>query len=131
MEHANLSCILKVNTRCDACKRKTLEILNSICGVYSVTFNAEEGVAKIMGEVDPNLLLAALARTGQHAELVWAKLDHPRIDRGYYNDHDYRGEPYRHHQRALPEYFSNNPNYYDATPLPYYEDQSTSFCTIM
>ncbi|KAL2500147.1 heavy metal-associated isoprenylated plant protein 32 [Abeliophyllum distichum] len=88
--YANLCCILKVNIRCDACKRKTLEVLNSICGVYSVTISAEEGTAKISGEVDPNLCLSALARTGQHAELVWAKLNHPRLDRGgYYNDHDY------------------------------------------
>ncbi|KAL2460551.1 heavy metal-associated isoprenylated plant protein 32 [Abeliophyllum distichum] len=131
--------------RCDACKRKTLEVLNSICGVYSLTFDAEEGLAKISGEVNPNILLSALARTGQHAEIVWAKLNHPRIDRGYYNDNDSYGQPYRYsdwHRRALTD-SSYNPNYYyDATPLPaaryipapeyaYVEDQSMSFCSIM
>ncbi|XP_022897006.1 uncharacterized protein LOC111410741 [Olea europaea var. sylvestris] len=152
MEHAKLSCILKVDMRCDACKRKTLEVLNSICSVYSVTFSAKEEVTKIWGEVDPNLLLSALARPGQHAEIVWAKLDHPRIDRGYYNDHNsYRYSKYgsiedtNWHRRALPD-SSYNQNYcYDATPLPagryvpsytapeypYVEEQSLGFCNIM
>ncbi|KAL2477572.1 uncharacterized protein Fot_46586 [Forsythia ovata] len=128
-------------------------LCSSLQGVYSLTFDAEEGLAKISGEVNPNLLLSALARTGQHAEIVWAKLNHPRIDRGYYNDNDSYGQPYGYqkhgsiedsywHRRALPD-SSYNPNYYyDATPLPaaryvaapeyaYVEDQSMSFCSIM
>ncbi|PHU12942.1 hypothetical protein BC332_19872 [Capsicum chinense] len=56
--------------------------------VYSVTIDSEEGTAKISGEVDPNLLLRALSRSGlgNHAELKWAKLKHPALRNGYMAD---------------------------------------------
>ncbi|CAA3005482.1 Copper chaperone [Olea europaea subsp. europaea] len=119
--YANLCCILKVNTRCDACKRKTLEVLNSICGVYSVTISTEEGTARIIGEVDPNLCLAALARTGQHAELVYTKLDHPRLGRGggYYNNQDYYSSPHKYnHGYGYSRYGALSEPYWNQSALP-------------
>ncbi|CAN4103928.1 unnamed protein product [Withania somnifera] len=64
---------------------KMVDVLSSICGVYSVTIDAEEGLAKISGEVDPNLLLRALSRSGlgNHAELQWASLKHPSLSNSY------------------------------------------------
>ncbi|CAN4102626.1 unnamed protein product [Withania somnifera] len=85
---AQLGCVLKVDVCCDACKMKMVDVLSSICGVYSVTIDAEEEIAKISGEVDPNLLLRALSRSGlgNHAELQWASLKHPSLSNSYMAD---------------------------------------------
>lgn len=105
-------------------------------GVYDVTIDAETKTAKIIGQVDPNYCIKALARCGVHAELIWANLSHPKIRRGSYHYdygssyYNYHGEPYSHprslpegmwhemhHQypmrNALPEYSYNTNYYYD------------------
>ncbi|CAK9148859.1 unnamed protein product [Ilex paraguariensis] len=106
----------------------------NILGVYSVTIDAQAGTAKVSGEVDPNLLLRALARSGRHAELIWVKLNHPVLnssnyDNGYspygsYEPYNYGAngsygygaidEPYRY-RRALQEH-----SYYDTHQQYYY-----------
>ncbi|KAK3010135.1 hypothetical protein RJ639_011792 [Escallonia herrerae] len=58
-------------------------------GVYSVSIDSQDGLAKVSGEVDPNILLRALARTGNHAELVWVKLKHPVLARGFQGSYGY------------------------------------------
>lgn len=61
--------------------------------------DAEKGLAEIEGQVDPNHLLQELSRSGQHAELVRVRLQHPAAGQryssssssnGYYydNEHD-------------------------------------------
>ncbi|KAI3810269.1 hypothetical protein L1987_19880 [Smallanthus sonchifolius] len=40
---------------------------------------------KISGEVDPSVLLKAVLSTGEHAELVTVKLNHPQLRRRNYN----------------------------------------------
>ncbi|KAK3010044.1 hypothetical protein RJ639_012813 [Escallonia herrerae] len=72
-------CVLKVNVHCDACKMEMVEVLSAINGVYSLTIDAQEGTARIAGEVDRNILLGALARSGRHAELVRVNLKHPAL----------------------------------------------------
>ncbi|CAK9166877.1 unnamed protein product [Ilex paraguariensis] len=115
---ANVTCLLKVNVHCEACKMKMMEVMGSITGVYSVTIEAQEGTAKVCGEVDPNILLRALARSGRHAELVWVKLKHPSLSRcNYENGYGSNGsygygaleEPYRYGRALpLPEHSSYN-----------------------
>ncbi|MCD7466759.1 hypothetical protein HAX54_003764 [Datura stramonium] len=85
---AELGCILKVDVHCDACKMKMVDVLSSICGVYSVTIDSEDGTAKISGEVDPNLLLRALSRSGlgNHAEVQWVRLKHPMLSNSHMAD---------------------------------------------
>ncbi|XP_059635904.1 uncharacterized protein LOC132278098 [Cornus florida] len=61
--YAHMGCVLKVNAGCEACKIKVMEVLGSVCGT-----------AKVTGEVEPNVLLRALAASGKHAELVWVKI---------------------------------------------------------
>nr|XP_027061041.1 heavy metal-associated isoprenylated plant protein 32-like [Coffea arabica] len=78
--HADAACVLKVNLHCEGCKMKTMEILGSIVGVYSVAIDGEEGLAKIYGEVDPNMLLRAIGTSGRHAELVRMDIKHPQIN---------------------------------------------------
>nr|GMC71450.1 heavy metal-associated isoprenylated plant protein 32-like [Ipomoea batatas] len=53
---AEADCVLKVDVQCDECKMKLMEVLSSISGVYSVTIDAEQGIAKVAGEVEPNAL---------------------------------------------------------------------------
>ncbi|XP_060180911.1 heavy metal-associated isoprenylated plant protein 22-like [Lycium barbarum] len=76
---AEVSCILKVDVHCDACKMKMVEVLSAVCGVYALTINAEKGEVNVCGEVDPNLLVKALKGTGKHAEIVSVKLKHPAL----------------------------------------------------
>ncbi|KAL0344094.1 UNVERIFIED_CONTAM: Glyceraldehyde-3-phosphate dehydrogenase, cytosolic [Sesamum angustifolium] len=154
-------CVLKVHSRCDACKRHTMEVLSSLDGVYDVTIDAEAKTAKIAGQVDPNYCIKALARCGVHAELIWANLSHPRMmNRGHY-DYDYGSNNYNygprrslpegmwhemHHsyprRNALPEYSYNTNYYYDGArhvpPYPprldynpYVDEEYMNFCSIM
>nr|GMC71327.1 heavy metal-associated isoprenylated plant protein 32-like [Ipomoea batatas]GMC77734.1 heavy metal-associated isoprenylated plant protein 32-like [Ipomoea batatas] len=53
---AEADCVLKVDVQCDECKMKLMEVISSISGVYSVTIDAEQGIAKVAGEVEPNAL---------------------------------------------------------------------------
>ncbi|CAK9146582.1 unnamed protein product [Ilex paraguariensis] len=99
---ADVDCLLKVNVNCEACKMKMIQLLSSICGVYSVTIDAAEGTAKVSGEVDPNILLRGLARSGNHAELVWVKLKHPVMNnrRCYYTADNGSSYAYHHHHNG-------------------------------
>ncbi|KAG8384931.1 hypothetical protein BUALT_Bualt04G0169400 [Buddleja alternifolia] len=158
-QYANLSCILKVHTRCDACKRQTMEVLSSLDGVYDIIIDAEAKTAQITGQVDPNYCIKALARCGVHAELVWANLSHPRMSRGSYGYEPYYGEPYGHRRslpegmwhetynpypvrNLLPEYSYNTNYHHDGArhvPMyrsridynPYVDEESMNFCSIM
>ncbi|XP_022876922.1 uncharacterized protein LOC111395144 [Olea europaea var. sylvestris] len=110
--YADAGCVLKVNVHFQACKMKMMEVLNSICGVYSVIIDAEEGTARVSGLVDPNILMRALARTGYHAELKWVKLKHPELSRCYFGQCNYGhgytygaiDDPYKY-PRTLPYYY--------------------------
>ncbi|XP_027108438.1 uncharacterized protein [Coffea arabica] len=95
--YADACCILKVNVNCEACKMKVVEVLSSVIGVYSVDLDAQEGLAKVYGEVDPNMLLKALARTGKHAELAWVKLKHPVMNPRGDDYHNYSNYGYRNY----------------------------------
>ncbi|CAH9113631.1 unnamed protein product [Cuscuta epithymum] len=79
--YADVNCILRVNTNCGACKCKMVEVISSISGVYSISIDGDENLLKICGEVDPNRLLSALSREGEHAEIVKAHLKHPGLRR--------------------------------------------------
>ncbi|XP_075488294.1 uncharacterized protein LOC142527393 [Primulina tabacum] len=118
--YAEASCVLKVNVHCQACKMKMLEVLGSICGVFDVTIDSQEGLAKVYGVVNPNMLVRALTRTGYHAELKWVKLGHPDLNRRSYShdyyDHGYYNtgypygvvldDPYRNRLRYLMDQYS-------------------------
>ncbi|XP_074369231.1 heavy metal-associated isoprenylated plant protein 36-like [Apium graveolens] len=86
--YANMGCVLKISPNCEACKMKVMEVVGSICGLYNISIDAHRGIADISGQVDPNMLLYALAKAGQHAELLRVKLQHPSIS---YNNNSYYG----------------------------------------
>ncbi|KAF3625125.1 putative RNA exonuclease 4-like [Capsicum annuum] len=93
---AEVSCILKVDVHCDACKMKLVDVLSSVCGVYALTINAEKGEVNVCGEVNPNLLVKALKETGKHAEIVHVKLKHPSLTTPTSRYLPYNGYGYGH-----------------------------------
>ncbi|XP_015078270.1 heavy metal-associated isoprenylated plant protein 32-like [Solanum pennellii] len=104
---ADVSCNLKVNIHCESCKMKMMEVLHSVRGVYALTIDAEKGTANVCGEVDPNRLLLALLKSGQHAELINVKLKHPSIinntprnQHGHYN-YGHVGHGYNNNYNSL------------------------------
>ncbi|KAH0751210.1 hypothetical protein KY290_030442 [Solanum tuberosum] len=128
------SCNLKVNIHCDTCKTKMMEVLHSVRGVYALTIDAEKGIANVCGEVDPNRLLLALLKSGQHAELINVKLKHPslsnprnqyghnnygHIGHGYNNYNSLDG-PYGYNNHALDEPSSYYPTRGAMVDQPYY-----------
>ncbi|GFQ00298.1 hypothetical protein PHJA_002173800 [Phtheirospermum japonicum] len=111
---------------------RILEVLGSICGEYNIDIDTEEGLVKVYALVDPNLLMKALSRTGYHAELKWAKLQHPKVNRNYYNySNGYDSYNYHHgaidnyphvYSRALPDPYSYpSYNYPTGSIHPYYQ----------
>lgn len=72
-----------------------------------MTIDAEKGIANVCGEVDPNRLLLALLKSGQHAELINVKLKHPSIinntprnQHGHYN-YGHVGHGYNNNYNSL------------------------------
>ncbi|KAK1384817.1 hypothetical protein POM88_022552 [Heracleum sosnowskyi] len=88
-------CVLKVNCKCEQCKMKLMSVLSSISGVYSVNIDAERGLAEIEGQVDPNHLLQEVSRSGEHAELVSVRLQHPAA-RQRYSSYDRENNNYNY-----------------------------------
>lgn len=84
-------------------------------GVYSVTWDVEKNLFKISGEVDPNILLKAVLRTGEHAELVSVKLKHPQLRNRNYSYGSY-GPTNGYYQP-----FYRDGGYRSMTNYPYYE----------
>ncbi|GAA0157600.1 hypothetical protein Leryth_011459 [Lithospermum erythrorhizon] len=141
---ADFDCVLDVNVHCDACKMRMMEILRSIAGVYSVSIDGEKGKAMVRGEVDPNILMSALSRpgSGKHAELKYAKVNHPRArmmgnnysddssynygynnkycDNNYYNTIE---DPYKYRRPTMLGGHSSHDYYYQTRrPFPEYND---------
>lgn len=100
----------------------TLEVFVS-AGVYSVTLDAEEGLATISGEVDPNILLKAITNTGKHAELKWVNFKHPAPNHyagsGYYNNVDDDGY-YGSHGYGYDYGYGSHSGAYGPTNQSYY-----------
>ncbi|KAE8724892.1 slr0305 protein [Hibiscus syriacus] len=63
------TCVLKVNIHCDGCKNKVKKILQKIEGVFKTTVDSEQGKVTVLGNVNPDVLIKKLAKSGKHAEL--------------------------------------------------------------
>ncbi|GMJ08309.1 hypothetical protein HRI_004500100 [Hibiscus trionum] len=63
------TCVLKVNIHCDGCKHKVKKILQKIEGVFKTTIDSEQGKVTVLGNVNPDVLVKKLAKSGKHAEL--------------------------------------------------------------
>ncbi|KAE9599042.1 putative heavy metal-associated domain, HMA, WD40/YVTN repeat-like-containing [Lupinus albus] len=62
-------CTLKVNIHCEGCKQKVKKILHKIDGVFTTEIDAEHGKVTVSGNVDHEVLIKKLAKSGKHAEL--------------------------------------------------------------
>lgn len=102
--------------------------------------DAERGRAEIEGQVDPNLLLQEVSRSGQHAELVRVTLQHPAARQRYSslassydrdnNNNYYYGrsmnaiqDGYGYGRRAL----LNDEPYYDNSDARYYRNNNVNY----
>nr|XP_043637823.1 heavy metal-associated isoprenylated plant protein 32-like [Erigeron canadensis] len=64
------TCVLKVNIHCDGCKQKVRKVLTNIKGVHGVKIESEQGKVLVSGNVDKQILLKKLSKSGKHAE-IW------------------------------------------------------------
>ncbi|ESW26120.1 hypothetical protein PHAVU_003G092500 [Phaseolus vulgaris] len=81
-------CVLKVNIHCDGCRQKVKKILQKIDGVFTTQIDAEQGKVTVSGNVDPNLLIKKLAKSGKHAELWGAA---PKPNNNHHNNQNHLG----------------------------------------
>ncbi|XP_040990462.1 heavy metal-associated isoprenylated plant protein 32 [Juglans microcarpa x Juglans regia] len=90
------TCVLKVNSQCETCKRKVMEVLQSLRGAYNITIDADQGTVKVTGRVNPNVLLRVLERYGKHAEVKWIRFEGEVRERGYnyYGENGFVPSPY-------------------------------------
>ncbi|KAL1537139.1 hypothetical protein AAHA92_29690 [Salvia divinorum] len=134
--YAEVTCVLKMDSKCKACKMHAMEILGSVCGMYSFDVNSEEGLARLQAVVEPNLFFRAVARTGPHAESKLVKISHPKFNQRCYDYATYNAYsngynalgPYNH-SRALPDYSYRTmepayPHYHGSNP---YYHRSNSY----
>lgn len=61
--------VLKVHIHCEGCKKKVKKLLQKIDGVYDTTIDAEQQKVTVIGNVDSEILIKKLTKSGKHAEL--------------------------------------------------------------
>ncbi|KAL5561499.1 hypothetical protein UlMin_031246 [Ulmus minor] len=61
--------VLKVSIHCEGCKKKVKKVLQSIEGVYTTTIDSQQHKVTVTGNVDSEILIKKLLRSGKHAEL--------------------------------------------------------------
>ncbi|WJX28771.1 hypothetical protein P8452_17450 [Trifolium repens] len=120
---AEMSCVLKVNTQCEACKVKVMQVLQKIRGVYTITIDGEEGTVKVTGRVNPNTLLSVLEKYGKHAQVKYVKFEGEVVERNsnYYGEYGYNpydGMEYQGYYNPYYPHFSQ-PRPYPLPPVPY------------
>ncbi|KAM7529822.1 hypothetical protein LguiB_033232 [Lonicera macranthoides] len=66
---------IKVKMDCDGCERRVKNAVKSIKGVKSLEVNRKESRVTVSGNVDPNMVLNRVKRTGKRAEF-WPYIPH-------------------------------------------------------
>ncbi|KAL9232913.1 hypothetical protein vseg_007974 [Gypsophila vaccaria] len=62
--------VLKVPIHCVGCKREVKKLLQNIEGVYSTSIDSEQQKVTVSGNIDAEVLVKKLLKTGKHAE-IW------------------------------------------------------------
>ncbi|EXB74796.1 hypothetical protein L484_023540 [Morus notabilis] len=62
--------VLKVSIHCEGCKRKVKKVLQKIDGVYTTTIDSQQQRVTVTANVDVQILIKKLIKTGKHAE-IW------------------------------------------------------------
>ncbi|TYI85403.1 hypothetical protein E1A91_D05G439900v1 [Gossypium mustelinum] len=125
---AEMSCVLKVNINCDTCRRKVMDVLQNLHGVYSVDIDAEKGTMKVSGNVNPNLILNIFEKYGKHGEISCVKFEGDTRDPFYHHHCNYYGgngfipygsiHPYPFMQGPDPYFPWFAGHHYAPTPFP-------------
>ncbi|KAL5792985.1 hypothetical protein ACOSP7_001579 [Xanthoceras sorbifolium] len=111
MEHqpvANPTCALKVNIQCcTGCRVKAKKKLQKLNGVDSITYDTEQGVVRISGNVDPTVLVHEFAKLGKKAEILSlavqnAKTNDQLITSSYDDNDDGGAPPPKTHNESIP-----------------------------
>ncbi|XVF33873.1 hypothetical protein REPUB_Repub18cG0009100 [Reevesia pubescens] len=110
---AEMSCILKVNINCDTCKKKVMDVLQNLHGVYSVVIDAEQGTVKVSGKVNPYIILKVLEKYEKHGEVTCIKFDGEVREPIYYpHNYCYGGNGYIPYGSAHPYPLMEGPEYF-------------------
>lgn len=62
--------VLKVPIHCEGCKKKVKKILQNVEGVYVTTIDSQQHRVTVTGNVEAEILIKKLVKTGKHAE-IW------------------------------------------------------------
>ncbi|XP_031094339.1 heavy metal-associated isoprenylated plant protein 37-like [Ipomoea triloba] len=62
--------VLKVQINCVGCRKKVKKLLKKIEGVYQVSMDVEEQKVTVSGNVDAEIVIMRLVKSGKHAELL-------------------------------------------------------------
>ncbi|XP_038998319.1 heavy metal-associated isoprenylated plant protein 36-like [Hibiscus syriacus] len=87
----DLTCVLKVNVNCETCKRKMMDVLQNLHGVYSVAIDAEKGTLKVSGNVNPSIIMKIFEKNGKHGEIAWITFEGDVREPIYHPHHNYYG----------------------------------------
>ncbi|KAK2990509.1 hypothetical protein RJ640_019789, partial [Escallonia rubra] len=79
------TCILKINLHCKACEEKVHKELKKVDGVHSIDLDGEHGRVTVSGNMDPCMLIMALAKAGKKAELLWQHTPDPPMNHHHQN----------------------------------------------
>ncbi|CAL0311087.1 unnamed protein product [Lupinus luteus] len=69
--------VLRVLIHCDGCKKKVKKVLQGIDGVYTTDVDSGQHKVTVTGNVDAEILIKRLERTGKFAEL-WPEIKPPQ-----------------------------------------------------
>ncbi|OMO83719.1 hypothetical protein CCACVL1_11247 [Corchorus capsularis] len=86
------SCVMKVNINCETCRKKVMEVLQNLHGIYSVVIDADSGQLKVSGKVNPYIILKVFEKYGKHGEVSCVKFD-GEVREPFYNPY-YGGNGY-------------------------------------
>ncbi|KAK3193845.1 hypothetical protein Dsin_025155 [Dipteronia sinensis] len=96
---ATKPCVMKMQLKCESCQKKVKKVLQKIHGVHSINIDANEGTVAVSSTVvDPQLLIAMLAKAGQKAELLWESPQQTPL----HNPNPQMKQPFKKVQMAPP-----------------------------
>ncbi|XVE50834.1 hypothetical protein DITRI_Ditri01bG0195600 [Diplodiscus trichospermus] len=109
---AEMSCELKVNINCETCRKKVMDVLQKLHGVYSVVIDAEKGKVKVSGKVNPYKILKVLEKHGKHGEVSCVKFEGEVWEPIYYHHNYYGGNGHIPYGSAYSYPLMGRPDYY-------------------
>ncbi|GMI85067.1 hypothetical protein HRI_002176000 [Hibiscus trionum] len=111
---AEMSCVLKLDVNCAKCRRKVMDVLQNLHGAYSVVIDAEKGILKVSGNVNPCIIMNIFEKYGKHGEITCIKFE------GGVREPMYHPHSYYYGRNGFSPYESVNPYPLMGGPDPYF-----------